>query len=123
MNQSSSALRSTKVGQGLGGGAEVQRKAFDVDGELKWNHFRSGVRRGEGGRGVLDEVRGDGGGIVNMRRLLMKTVDAGLGIIETEEDQLFEAAKTRRGAKNQRPPKGKPAGYEHLSTAFCVTDA
>jgi hypothetical protein len=109
MNQSSSALRSTKVGQGLGGGAEVQRKAFDVDGELKWNHFRSGVRHG--------------GGIVNMRRLLMKTVDAGLGIIETEEDQLFEAAKTRRGAKNQRPPKGKPAGYEHLSTAFCVTDA
>ena len=42
---------------------------------------------------------------------------------QAEEDQLFEAAKTRRGAKNQRPPKGKPAGYEHLSTAFCVTDA
>ena len=110
MNQSSSALRSTKVGQGLGGGAEVQRKAFDVDGELKWNHFRSGVRRGEGGRGVLDEVRGDGGGIVNMRRLLMKKMDAGLGIIETEEDQLFEAARLAGPKTSDR--RRQPAGYE-----------
>ena len=63
----------------------------------------------------------DGGGVIGMRKLLMKNIDAGLGIIESEDEQMEKAQKAR--PKIERPPMGKPSGFEHLSTTFCVTDA
>ena len=35
---------------------------------------------------------------------------------------LMEKAQKAR-PKIERPPMGKPSGFEHLSTTFCVTDA
>ena len=78
----------------------------------------SSLREGDS---PLDAVRGDGGGVIGMRKLLMKNIDAGLGIIESEDEQMEKAQKAR--PKIDRPPMGKPSGFEHLSTTFCVTDA
>lgn len=129
-----SSLRSARLsgsgggsGGGIGGGSSRTRSRSggsggEAESGTTWPQYIAPVRGGGGGGGaVLDAVRGDGGNVVSVRKLLFKNVDAGLGIIESEEEKLFKTQKAR--PRLERPPNGKPSGFEHLSTAFCVTDA